>query len=86
MSTEATPLLVFFWSDRSGPARRMESLLAHLAHRAVERGYGRLEWAVLDWNADAIRFYGSLGAVPMADWTTFRLTGDALETLGVGST
>ena len=60
-------------------------LLAHLARRAVERGFGRLEWAVLDWNADAIRFYGSLGAVPMADWTTFRLSGDPLEALGVAS-
>ena len=57
-------------------------LLAHLARVAVERGYGRLEWAVLDWNADAIRFYSALGAVPMSDWTTFRVTGDALDELG----
>ncbi|NUP54248.1 MAG: GNAT family N-acetyltransferase, partial [Gemmatimonadaceae bacterium] len=47
------------------------------------RGYGRVEWAVLDWNVDAIRFYESLGAVPMGDWTTYRLTGDSLATLGV---
>ena len=58
--------------------------LAHLARTAVERGYGRLEWAVLDWNVDAIRFYGSLGAVPLDDWTTFRLAGDPLAALGVG--
>jgi GNAT superfamily N-acetyltransferase len=57
-------------------------LLAHLARVAVERGYGRLEWAVLDWNVDAIRFYSALGAVPMSDWTTFRVTGDALDELG----
>jgi GNAT superfamily N-acetyltransferase len=60
-------------------------LLAHLARTAKDRGYGRVEWAVLDWNADAIRFYESLGAVPMSDWTTYRLTGDALDALGVAS-
>ena len=73
-------LFVFPSHRGRGVGRR---LLAHLACSAVERGYGRLEWAVLDWNADAIRFYGSLGAVPMADWTTFRLAGDSLEALGV---
>ena len=57
-------------------------LLSELAHLAVARGYGRLEWAVLDWNADAIRFYHAHGATPMADWTTFRVTGAALEALG----
>jgi GNAT superfamily N-acetyltransferase len=57
-------------------------LLTSLARTAVERGYGRVEWAVLDWNEDAIGFYRSLGAVPMDQWTTFRLTGDALQTLG----
>lgn len=59
-------------------------LLAFLARTAVERGYGRVEWAVLDWNADAIRFYESLGAVAMDDWTTYRLTGDQLGALGAG--
>lgn len=59
-------------------------LLAHLAGIALDRGYGRLEWAVLDWNADAIRFYESLGAVPMSDWTTYRVAGDALAALGAG--
>ena len=66
------------WRGR-GLGRR---LLAHLAAIALARGYGRLEWAVLDWNADAIRFYESLGAVPMSDWTTYRVAGDALLTLG----
>lgn len=60
-------------------------LLAHLARIAVSRGYGRLEWAVLDWNEDAIRFYQSLGAVPMSDWTTYRVTGAALSALGAPS-
>jgi GNAT superfamily N-acetyltransferase len=61
-------------------------LLEHLAQIAVARGYGRLEWAVLDWNVDAIRFYRSLGAVPMSDWTTYRVTGTALAALGNTST
>jgi len=60
-------------------------LLEHLAQPAVSRGYGRLEWAVLDWNEDAIRFYESLGAVPMSDWTTYRVTGAALTALGTSS-
>ena len=59
-----------------------KQLLASLARTAVERGYGRLEWAVLDWNADAIGFYESLGAVAMRDWTTYRLTGEALRAVG----
>ena len=57
------------------------SLLAHLARLAKERGCGRLEWAVLDWNEPAIRFYQSLGARPMDEWTVFRLTGEALDRL-----
>ena len=56
-------------------------LLAHLAGIARTRGCGRLEWSVLDWNEPAIRFYRSLGAVPMSEWTVHRLTGDALEAL-----
>ena len=56
-------------------------LLAHLAQLAVERGCGRIEWAVLDWNEQAIKFYQRLGAVPMDEWTTFRLTGEALHNL-----
>jgi GNAT superfamily N-acetyltransferase len=58
-----------------------KALLVHLARLAVERGCGRLEWAVLDWNEPAINFYKSLGAVPMDEWTVFRVTGDALERL-----
>ncbi len=56
-------------------------LLAHLARLAVERGCGRLEWAVLDWNRDAIKFYERLGARPNSDWTVYRLTGEALSGL-----
>ena len=56
-------------------------LLAFLARTALDRGYGRLEWAVLDWNVDAIRFYESLGAVPMSDWTTYRVMGEPLGVL-----
>jgi len=51
----------------------------------VERGCGRLEWAVLDWNAPSIGFYRSLGAVAMDEWTVFRLTGDALTKLARGA-
>lgn len=56
-------------------------LLAHLARLAVERGCGRLEWWVLDWNTPAIEFYRSLGARAMDEWTVYRLTGDALARL-----
>jgi GNAT superfamily N-acetyltransferase len=56
-------------------------LLAHLARTAVERRCARLEWAVLDWNEPSIAFYRSLGAVPMDEWTVFRLSGDALALL-----
>ena len=54
------------------------ALLRHLARVAVQRGCGRMEWSVLDWNEPAIRFYRSLGAQPMDEWTVYRLTGDAL--------
>ena len=57
------------------------ALLAHLARLARERDCGRLEWWVLDWNESAIRFYRSLGAQPMSDWTVFRLTGGDLARL-----
>ena len=60
-----------------------KALLAELARICVERGYGRLEWWVLDWNAPARRFYESLGAVAMDEWTVHRLTGPALHTLAV---
>jgi GNAT superfamily N-acetyltransferase len=61
------------------------ALLERLAALALERECGRLEWNVLDWNAPAIGFYRSLGAVPMDEWTTFRLTGPALASLALGS-
>jgi GNAT superfamily N-acetyltransferase len=55
-----------------------KSLLLAVAKRAVERGCGRMEWAVLDWNEPAIGFYQSLGARPLDDWTKYRLTDEAL--------
>lgn len=58
------------------------ALLARVAHTAVERGCGRLEWAVLGWNEPAIGFYRRLGAEPLDEWTVYRLTGDALAKLG----
>jgi GNAT superfamily N-acetyltransferase len=57
------------------------ALLTELARLTVARGYGRLEWSVLDWNEPAIGFYRALGAVPMDEWTTFRLGGDELQRL-----
>jgi len=65
--------------ERGGGVGR--ALLEHLARLAVDRGCGRLEWAVLDWNRDAIAFYERLGARPNSDWTVYRLTGEALTTL-----
>ena len=59
-----------------------KSLLQHLARMCVERDYARLEWSVLDWNAPAIGFYESLGAVAQHQWTVHRLTGPALLHLG----
>ena len=58
-----------------------EALLRHLAGEAVRRRCGRFEWAVLDWNEPAIRFYRKWGAEPLSDWTVFRVTGDALRRL-----
>ena len=58
------------------------ALLTELARICVERGYGRLEWSVLDWNEPSIGFYKALGAVPMDEWTVFRLTGEPLAVLG----
>ncbi|MCW2619400.1 MAG: ats [Modestobacter sp.] len=53
-------------------------LLRTLAEECLDRGFSRLEWSVLDWNAPSIEFYRAAGAVPMDEWTVFRLTGDAL--------
>jgi GNAT superfamily N-acetyltransferase len=58
------------------------ALLKELARLAVERGCGRLEWSVLDWNREAIAFYERLGAQPNSEWTIYRLTGEALSSLG----
>lgn len=58
-----------------------KALLRGLAKIALERGYGRLDWAVLDWNAPSIEFYRSLGAASLDDWTGYRLTGEALHRL-----
>jgi GNAT superfamily N-acetyltransferase len=70
------------------PAQRKSglgrALLKALADECAARGYARLEWWVLDWNAPAIGFYKSLGAVPMDEWTVFRLTDDALTGLARG--
>jgi GNAT superfamily N-acetyltransferase len=67
------------------PAHRQQgygkALLLHLARLATERGCGRFEWAALDWNTPAWEFYRALGAVPLEDWTMFRVTGDTLEKL-----
>lgn len=58
-----------------------KALLKYLAKIAVERGCGRFEWWVLDWNDPSIQFYKSLGATPMDEWTVFRVTGENLEKL-----
>ena len=57
------------------------ALLRELARIAHERGYSRVEWSVLDWNEPSIAFYKSLGATPQDEWTTMRLTGEALQEL-----
>lgn len=56
-----------------------KAMLQELARITVERGCGRLEWSCLDWNQPSIDFYLSLGAVPMSDWTAYRLTGETLQ-------
>lgn len=68
---------------RQGIAR---ALLQRLAALAQERGCGRFEWTVLDWNVNAIRFYEGLGASVLPDWRIVRLTGDALQRLAAGAT
>ena len=58
-----------------------KALLRRIASMAGERGCGRVEWSVLDWNEPSIQFYRKLGAVPLSDWTQYRLTGEALQRL-----
>jgi GNAT superfamily N-acetyltransferase len=60
------------------------ALLRELARTCLDRGYGRLEWSVLDWNAPAIGFYRSVGATPMSEWTVQRVTGTPLQRLAAG--
>ena len=60
-------------------------LLATLAQECLDKGYGRLEWWVLDWNEPALGFYRSIGAEPMDEWTVHRVTGDALVALAKGA-
>ncbi|MCF3961988.1 GNAT family N-acetyltransferase [Streptomyces fuscigenes] len=67
--------------DRRGGGHG-KGLLRELARICVERGYGRLEWSVLDWNEPSIAFYRALGARPQDGWSVFRLTDDALTALG----
>jgi GNAT superfamily N-acetyltransferase len=59
-----------------------KALLQHLAAICNERGYGRFQWWVLDWNSPAIEFYRALGAESMSEWTVYRVSGDALKRLG----
>jgi GNAT superfamily N-acetyltransferase len=61
-----------------------KALLRALARLAVERDCARLEWAVLNWNEPSIDFYKALGAAPLGDWTTYRLTGEAMRQLAGG--
>jgi GNAT superfamily N-acetyltransferase len=83
------------WTGRSGiyledlfvrPEARAQgvgrALLTELATIANRAGYGRVDWSVLDWNEQALRFYRSLGAEPMDEWTGYRLAGEALAALG----
>lgn len=86
------------WTGRNGiwledlfvlPAHRDRglgrALLAALARECVDRGWPRLEWTVLDWNEPALGFYRRLGALPQDEWTTHRVTGDALTSLAAGA-
>jgi GNAT superfamily N-acetyltransferase len=86
------------WQGREGlyledlyvsPANRKagagKAMLQHLARIAVKKGCGRFEWSVLDWNAPAIAFYRSIGAVAMDEWVRYRLAGEALANLAGGS-
>ena len=60
------------------------ALLEYLARVTVERGWGRFEWSVLDWNEPSIAFYKKMGAVPMDEWTIFRIAGEELRKLALG--
>ena len=60
------------------------AMLKYLAAICVQRGYGRFQWWVLDWNTPSIEFYKSQGAIAMDEWTVYRVSGDALKELGSG--
>ena len=62
-----------------------KALLAALARLAVERECSRVDWSVLDWNEPSIKFYKALGAIPLDEWTAYRLTGDALAALAAAN-
>jgi len=72
---------LFVWPEKRGRGFG-KALILHLAKLANQRGCGRMEWSVLDWNSPAIAFYESLGAKRMTDWTICRLTGSELEKFG----
>ena len=74
---------LYITPDRRGNGAG-KALLKRVAEIAVERGCGRFEWNVLDWNEPAIKFYESLGAEPLSEWVGYRLTGPALDALGSG--
>ena len=73
------------WVDESQRGQGYgKALIASLAQLCVQRGYPRLEWTVLDWNEPSIAFYRSIGALPLSEWTSQRLTGAALTALADG--
>lgn len=71
---------LFVWPELRGQGYG-KALLVELARIAVERGCSRFEWSVLDWNEPSIAFYRALGALPMDEWTTYRVAGEALTNL-----
>ena len=73
--------IVFYSQSRIRGNGLSKCMLSYLGHLAQERGCGRLEWWVLDWNTPAIDFYTFMEAVPMDEWTVFRITGKSLEKL-----
>lgn len=75
---------LFVLPDHRG-AGHGRALLTTLARECVRHGYTRLSWSVLDWNTPSIGFYTALGAEPLDEWTTFRLSGAALRDLGAGA-
>lgn len=75
---------VFVLPERRGQGHG-KALLQAIAQRAVKLGCGRVEWSVLNWNTPSIEFYKRLGAVPLDEWTVYRLTGEALQQLGQGA-